>query len=97
MSRGHAESATRARTAMNAEVLVKNLVTTGSLKASTSQLDQQKPPKIHDNALSKMNIHIEGGGFHFLAQTNPEAPITAAAFLKRLHYRQKLIHVRWSG
>jgi len=44
-----------------------------------------------------MNIHIEAGGFHFRAQTNPEAPITVAAFLKLLPYRQKLIHVRWSG
>ena len=82
---------------MNAEVLIENLVATGSLKASTSRLDQEKPPKIHDNVLSKMNIHIEAGGFHFLAQTNPEAPITVAAFLKLLPYRQKLIHVRWSG
>jgi len=44
-----------------------------------------------------MNIHIEAGGFQFLAKTNPEAPITVAAFLKLLPYRQKLIHVRWSG
>ena len=42
-------------------------------------------------------IRISAGGFRFLAETHPEAPQTVAAFLKLLPYRQKLIHVRWSG
>jgi hypothetical protein len=42
-------------------------------------------------------IRITAGGFRFLAETHPEAPHTVAAFLKLLPYRQKLIHVRWSG
>ncbi|KMY86037.1 hypothetical protein BUMB_04681c [Candidatus Paraburkholderia calva] len=33
----------------------------------------------------------------FIAETNPDAPQTVAAFLKLLSYTQKLIHVRWSG
>jgi hypothetical protein len=42
-------------------------------------------------------IRITAGGFRFLAETRPEAPRTVEAFLKLLPYRQKLIHVRWSG
>jgi len=42
-------------------------------------------------------IRITAGGFRFLADTHPDAPQTVAAFLKLLPYRQKLIHVRWSG
>lgn len=42
-------------------------------------------------------IRITAGGFAFLAETHPAAPRTAAAFLGLLPYRQKLIHVRWSG
>lgn len=42
-------------------------------------------------------IRITAGGHSFLAETHPEAPETVAAFLKLLPYRQKLIHVRWSG
>ncbi|MDB5894255.1 MAG: cyclophilin-like superfamily protein [Rhodoferax sp.] len=42
-------------------------------------------------------IRINAGGFSFLADTHPDAPHTVAAFLKLLPYRQKLIHVRWSG
>ncbi len=42
-------------------------------------------------------IRIEAGGFCFVAQTNPLAPKTVEAFLKLLPYRQKVIHVRWSG
>jgi hypothetical protein len=42
-------------------------------------------------------IRITAGGFRFLAETHPEAPQTVAGFLKLLPYRQKLIHVRWSG
>ncbi|KAF7598863.1 MAG: cyclophilin-like superfamily protein [Candidatus Dactylopiibacterium carminicum] len=42
-------------------------------------------------------IRITAGDFSFIAETHPEAPQTVAAFLKLLPYRQKLIHVRWSG
>jgi hypothetical protein len=42
-------------------------------------------------------IRISAGGFGFVAETHPEAPQTVAAFAKLLPYRQKLIHVRWSG
>ena len=43
------------------------------------------------------DVRITAGGFRFLAQFLPGAPATAAAFLKLLPYRQKLIHVCWSG
>ena len=43
------------------------------------------------------SIAITVGAFRFVAQTHPDAPETVAAFLKLLPYRQKLIHVRWSG
>jgi hypothetical protein len=42
-------------------------------------------------------IRITAGGLRFVAESHPEAPHTVAAFLKLLPYRQKLIHVRWSG
>ena len=42
-------------------------------------------------------ISITAGGLRFVAETNPDAPLTVAAFSKLLPYRQKLIHVRWSG
>src|SRR4051794_22064386 len=42
-------------------------------------------------------IHMTTGGHRFVAETHPDAPKTVAAFLKLLPYRQKLIHVRWSG
>ena len=42
-------------------------------------------------------IRITAGGFQFRAETHPDAPLTVAAFLDLLPYRQKLIHVRWSG
>ena len=42
-------------------------------------------------------IRITAGGHSFVAETHPDAPQTVAAFLKLLPYRQKLIHVRWSG
>jgi hypothetical protein len=38
-----------------------------------------------------------GGLTDLLAQAHPQAPKTVAAFLKLLPYRQKFIHVRWSG
>ena len=40
---------------------------------------------------------ITAAGHTFVAETHPDAPDTVAAFLKLLPYRQKLIHVRWSG
>lgn len=42
-------------------------------------------------------IRITSGNYVFLAETNPDAPKTVAAFLGLLPYRQKIIHVRWSG
>ena len=42
-------------------------------------------------------IAITAGGYRFVAQTHSDAPLTVAAFTKLLPYRQKLIHVRWSG
>lgn len=42
-------------------------------------------------------IKITTGGLEFLAETHADAPDTVAAFLKLLPYRQKFIHVRWSG
>ena len=42
-------------------------------------------------------IRISAGGLRFVAETHPGAPETVAAFLNLLPYRQKLIHVRWSG
>jgi hypothetical protein len=42
-------------------------------------------------------VRITAGGFVFVAETHPEAPLTVAAFAKLMPYRQKLIHVRWSG
>ena len=40
---------------------------------------------------------MTAGGHQFIAETNPDAPKTVEAFMKLLPYRQKLIHVRWSG
>ncbi|MDB5991558.1 MAG: hypothetical protein JWQ10_2961 [Herbaspirillum sp.] len=42
-------------------------------------------------------LKITAGGHVFIAETHPDAPQTVEAFLKLLPYRQKLIHVRWSG
>ena len=42
-------------------------------------------------------VRITAGGFVFIAETHPDAPLTVAAFSKLMPYRQKLIHVRWSG
>lgn len=40
---------------------------------------------------------MTAGGHRFVVETHPDAPQTVAAFLQLLPYRQKLIHVRWSG
>ena len=42
-------------------------------------------------------IRITSGGATFIAETHADAPRTVEAFMKLLPYRQKLIHVRWSG
>lgn len=42
-------------------------------------------------------IRITSADYAFSGHTNPDAPKTVAAFLKLLPYRQKIIHVRWSG
>jgi hypothetical protein len=42
-------------------------------------------------------ILISTGGLEFVAETHPDAPRTVDAFLALLPYREKLIHVRWSG
>jgi hypothetical protein len=43
-------------------------------------------------------LKISAGAFTFEGQLETElAPLTCAAFMKLLPYRQKVIHVRWSG
>ena len=42
-------------------------------------------------------IRITAAGLSFIAETHADAPKTVAGFMKLLPYRQKLIHVRWSG
>ena len=42
-------------------------------------------------------LRLTSCGHEFIAETNPDAPQTVAAFLTLLPYRQKIIHVRWSG
>lgn len=42
-------------------------------------------------------VRITAAGFTFIAETHPDAPQTVAAFATLLPYRQKVIHVRWSG
>lgn len=42
-------------------------------------------------------VLITAGPFKFLANFESDAPKTVELFRKLLPYRQKLIHVRWSG
>jgi hypothetical protein len=42
-------------------------------------------------------LRIIAGGLEFTAVTHPQAPRTVEKFLQLLPYRQRLIHVRWSG
>jgi hypothetical protein len=42
-------------------------------------------------------VIITAGPYQFLASFESDAPKTVAMFKKLLPYRQKLIHVRWSG
>jgi len=43
------------------------------------------------------DIRITAGAFEFGAVWEPEAPKTRAAFEPLLPFRNKIIHVRWSG
>ncbi|KYC51774.1 MAG: hypothetical protein AMQ22_01168 [Candidatus Methanofastidiosum methylothiophilum] len=43
------------------------------------------------------NLKITAGGFVFKARLEEDAPKTCSAFLKLLPYKNKIIHVRWSG
>lgn len=44
------------------------------------------------------HLQITAGNYKFIAKLEHElAPITCAKFLDLLPYRQKIIHVRWSG
>lgn len=56
------------------------------------------------NAMSAMSaptwpaaLRVEIAGERFTGRLNPEAPRTVEAFLRLLPYRQRVIHVRWSG
>jgi Protein of unknown function (DUF3830) len=55
------------------------------------------------NMLSKtsdsasIHLRIRAADYTFVAQANPAAPKTVAAFLGLLPYTEKVIHVRWSG
>lgn len=42
-------------------------------------------------------IRITAAEYVFEAETHPDAPETVKAFLALLPYREKFIHVRWSG
>ena len=42
-------------------------------------------------------ILITVGDLRFVAETHADAPLTVAAFMRLLPYRQQLIHVKWSG
>ena len=42
-------------------------------------------------------LRITSAGYTFFAETNPDAPKTVESFMNLLPYRQKVIHVRWSG
>ena len=42
-------------------------------------------------------LRVDIAGEVFTAVLNPAAPLTVAAFVKLLPFRQRLIHVRWSG
>jgi hypothetical protein len=42
-------------------------------------------------------LRILAGGLEFTAVTHPQAARTVEKFLQLLPYRQRLVHVRWSG
>ncbi|PKB61677.1 MAG: cyclophilin-like superfamily protein [SAR202 cluster bacterium Casp-Chloro-G4] len=43
------------------------------------------------------NLRITAGPYNFVAKQEEAAPNTCAAFLGQLPFRNKIIHVRWSG
>ncbi len=43
------------------------------------------------------DVSITAGRFRFIARWEAAAPKTCAAFASLLPYRQRIIHVRWSG
>ena len=47
--------------------------------------------------MTPKTLRVVLAGEVFTATLNPDAPLTVAAFVKLLPYRQKMIHVRWSG
>lgn len=52
----------------------------------------------HDKGVTTETIAIEAGGFRFTARFEDKAaPQTCAAFRRLLPYRERIIHVRWSG
>jgi hypothetical protein len=54
-------------------------------------------PKTHKTMSQPNTILITAGPYQFLASFEEAAPKTVAMFRTLLPYRQKLIHVRWSG
>jgi len=52
---------------------------------------------VNSRPILKNNVKIITGGYSFIAEFVEEAPLTSEAFKKLLPYRQKVIHVRWSG
>ena len=52
---------------------------------------------MNSRPILKNNVKIITGGYSFIAEFVEEAPLTSEAFKKLLPYRQKVIHVRWSG
>jgi hypothetical protein len=42
-------------------------------------------------------LRIDAASLTFVAETHPDAPRTVAAFIALLPWRQRLIHVKWSG
>lgn len=65
--------------------------------ATSPHKGRQRPPASTERSSSMTHIRITTAGRTFLAETNPDAPLTVAAFEKLLPYRQRIIHVRWSG
>ncbi|KAF2113899.1 hypothetical protein BDV96DRAFT_104473 [Lophiotrema nucula] len=47
--------------------------------------------------MAQEHVIIKAGPYQFLAVFESDAPKTVDVFRKLLPYRQKLIHVRWSG
>jgi hypothetical protein len=53
--------------------------------------------RVRRRAETLSSIRITVGHYRFVAVPNAAAPRTVAAFTALLPYRQKVIHVRWSG